>query len=66
MPTVLEGVTPEASQPAYCTLKPAGGVWLNSIKATSDWPLLTSKVPPLMLWLVGPLLPVQVADSWLK
>ena len=66
MPTALVGVLPEWSQPAYCTLYAAGGVWLNSINATSDWLLFTSKVPPLMLWLVGPLLPVHVADSWLK
>ena len=66
MPTVLVGVTPLASHPAYCTLKEGGGVWLNSINATSEPPLLTSKVPPLMLWLVGPLLPLHVADSWLK
>ena len=66
MPTVLLGTVPDASQPAYCTLKSAGGVWLNSIRATSDWPLLTRSVPPLMLWLVGPVLPVHVADSWLK
>ena len=57
MPTAELGVDPLTSQPAYSTLKLDGGVLLNSIRATSLDPLLTSSVPPETLWLVGPVFP---------
>ena len=66
MPTAEVGPVPLASHPAYSTLKLAGGVLLSSMSATSLEPLLTSRVPPETLWLVGPVLPEQVLLSWLK
>ena len=66
MPTALEWLALEASQPAYSTPHDAGGVALNSMSATSEAPLFKSNVPPEMLLLVGPVLPEQVALSWLK
>ena len=63
MPTALVCVALDASHPAYSTPQAAGGVELSSMRATSEAPSATSKVPPEMLLLVGPVLPEQVALS---